>query len=85
MPKIPKPPKGWYSNDVYWYMRPKRKRPVAYSTVACEHYIIELAKEGGTIKEMRDMIYYDEEAKMVLDAYIKYGWGDKIGKEIFRL
>ena len=83
MPKIPKPPKGWLSADVYWYC-PDRKKPIAYSTVAAEGIIVALAQEGGTIREIRDKIHYDEESKKVLDRYIERGFGEWIGEEHFR-
>ena len=82
MPKLPKTPKGWYSSDVYWYC-PNRKRPIAYSTMATSGMISELAKDGCTVKELRGKILFDKEAQMVLDEYIKRGFGDLIAKEYF--
>ena len=83
MPKYPKTPKGWYSADVYWYC-PGRKRAIAYSTKAAMDLIVALSKEGGTVKEIRDKIHYDVEAKKVLDEYIRRGFGDWIAKDHFR-
>lgn len=83
MPKMPKTPKGWYSADAQWHC-PGRKRPIAYSTMATSLSIVEMAKDGGTVKELRDKMIYDREAQMVLDEYIKRGFGDWIAKEHFR-
>ena len=83
MPKIPKPPKGWYSADVHWHC-PGRKKPIAYSTVATSVLIVALSKDGDTVKELREKIVYDREAQKVLDEYIKRGFGDWIAKEHFR-
>ena len=80
--KRPKVPKGWYADDVHWHIRGKKK-PIAYSTVACSHLIAELAQDGYTIRELREVIIYDTEAQRVLDEYIKRGLGDEIAKEWF--
>ena len=80
---MPKTPKGWYSANVHWHC-PGRKKPIAYSTVATSILIVELAKDGGTVKELRDSINYDVEARKVLDEYIKRGFGGWIAKEHFR-
>lgn len=82
MPKYPKTPKGWYSADIDWNI-PGRKRPIAYSTVATSLSIVEMAKDGGTVKELRDKMIYDREAQMVLDEYIKRGFGDMMAQEFF--
>ena len=83
IPKLPKTPKGWYSSDVRWYI-PNRKRPIAYSTVATSGLIVMLSKEGLTIQEVYDKILFDKEAKMVLNEYIKRGYGNTIAKTFFR-
>ena len=46
--------------------------------------IVALSKEGDTVKEIRDKIHYDVEAKKVLDEYIRRGFGDWIAKDHFR-
>lgn len=79
--KYPKS-KKWCSTDVYWYC--DSKRPIAYSTKGASDLITVLAEGGCTIKELRDLINYDEEAKMVLDEYIQRGFGHCIAKEYFR-
>lgn len=84
MPKYPKVPKGWISTDTYWYC-PGRKKPIAYSTTAVNDLICELAKDGYSVKELREKIIYDNEARKVLDEYIKRGFGDRIAKVFFRL
>lgn len=83
MPKLPKPPKGWYSSDVSWHV-PKRKKPIAYSTIATSDLIVMLSEEGLTIQEVYDRILFDDEAKKVLDEYIKRGYGNTIAKTFFR-
>ena len=83
MPKYPKTPKGWNSADCQWSI-PGRKRPIAYSTAAAQNLIVELSKDGGMIKELRDSINYDVEARKVLDEYIKRGFGDVEAREFFR-
>ena len=77
-----KTPKGWQSADVYWHI-PKKKKPIAYSTVAVNDLIVELAKDGCTVKELQEKINYNAEAKKVLDEYIKRGFGDWIAREHF--
>ena len=54
---------------------PKRKTPIAYSTKAANDLIVLLAREGGTIQEVRERITYDVEAREVLDKYIAKGYG----------
>lgn len=82
MPKYPKTPKGWHSGAVHWHV-PKKKKPIAYSTKATNDLICELAKDGCTVKELREKINYDGDGKKVLDEYIKRGYGDWIAKEHF--
>ena len=72
-------PKG----DVHWYI-PGRKKPIAYSTIAAGELIVLLAKEGGTIAEVKRKINYDEEAKAVLQAYIDRGYGDVEARKWFK-
>lgn len=81
MPKLPKVPKGWRSGAVHWHIQ-KRKRPIAYSSQATSDIITTLMGDL-TIKELRERITYDEEAKAVLDEYIKHGFGDWVCKEHF--
>ena len=83
IPKLLKTPKGWYSSDVSWRV-PKRKKPIAYSTVATSDLIVMLSEEGLTIQEVYDRILFDDEAKKVLNEYIKRGYGNTIAKTFFR-
>ena len=69
--------------DVAWRI-PKRKTPIAWSTKATSDLIVFLSQDGGTIKEVRDKIGYDVEAKKILDIYIQKGYGNQIAKEWFR-
>lgn len=71
-------PKG----DVAWFA-PKLKRPIAYSTKATEDIILLLAEKGYTIQQVYDNIFYDDEAEVVMKAYIDRGYGDVIAKEWF--
>ena len=77
-----KTPKGWDSDDLHWHLR-KGWKPIAYSTKACSDLIGELAKDGYTIKELREVIIYDKEAQKILDEYIKRGLGDEIARDWF--
>ena len=70
MPRADKAPKGWYSADVRWHI-PGRKRPIAYSTVATNDLIVVLSEEGGTVQDVYDRIFYDGEAKKVLQEYVR--------------
>ena len=74
--------------DVSWYV-PKRKRPIAYS---CEYVLFLLADEaedfGETVQQLRDRLngrdyIPNDEVNVVLDAYIKYGYGDVPADQIF--
>lgn len=67
---------------VQWHV-PTRKRPIAYSTKATSDIITTLMGDL-TIKELRERITYDVEAKQVLDEYIKRGFGDWICREHFQ-
>lgn len=69
--------------DVLWYA-PGRKNPIAYSTRATTDLIVLLAKEGGTITDLKQRINYDMEAKAVLQAYIDRGFGNVEGRKWFR-
>jgi hypothetical protein len=64
--------------DVEWCI-PNRKKPIAYSTIVTRDAIYVVAENGDTLYEVRrkfDYLIYDAEAIAVLDAYIKYGFGD---------
>lgn len=76
--------KEWSSHDVYWYA-PNSKTVIAYSTVAASNLIEALANDNTamTISELHDIINYDSEAKKVLQAYIKCGFGSFIACEYF--
>lgn len=69
--------------DVAWYI-PGQKRPIAYSTKATSDLISVLAKDGGTISELRRKINYDAEAKAVLQAYIDRGYGNIEARKWFK-
>lgn len=69
--------------DVRWTI-PNRKTPIAWSTVATSNLITALMEPNDTIASLRQKIYYDVEAKAVLDAYIEKGYGNQIAKEWFR-
>lgn len=74
--------------DVSWYA-PNRKRPIAYS---CEWVMFSLAYEAEdsdeTVQQLRDRLngqgyIPNDEVNVVLDAYIKYGYGDAPADKIF--
>jgi hypothetical protein len=63
--------------DVAWNV-PKRKTPIAYSTIATRDAINCVAENGDTLLEVRqkfDRLIYDAEAIAVLDEYIRRGFG----------
>lgn len=75
-------PKG----DVLWYV-PKSKtnpKPIAYSTTATSNLIMVLAGDGCTIKQLKNKINYDEEAKDIIQKYIDLGYGELIAKDYFK-
>lgn len=74
--------------DVSYYVN-ERKRPIAYS---CEYVLFFLANEvedfGETVQQLRDRLngqgyIPNDEVNVVLDAYIKYGYGDAPADKIF--
>lgn len=69
--------------DVHW-MVPKRKRPIAYSTKATSDLIAVLSQDYETITDVYNAINYNQEAKDVLQKYIKAGYGNVVAKEWFR-
>jgi hypothetical protein len=70
--------------DVYWQL-PKRKTPIAYSTKATSDLIAVLSQDNPdkTIAEVKGLIYYDSEAKEILQKYIDKGYGDIIASTWF--
>lgn len=75
-------PKG----DVEW-CKPESKinqRPIAYSPKSTSDLVALLAKDGCTIKELKDKINYDEEAKAIIQKYIDLGYGELIAKDYFK-
>lgn len=75
-------PKG----DVLWNI-PKVKtnsKPIAYSTTATSDIIAVLAEDGCTIKQLKNKINYDEEAKDIIQKYIDLGHGELIAKDYFK-
>jgi hypothetical protein len=70
--------------DVEWCI-PKRKKPIAYSTIATRDAINCVAENGDALAEVRrkfDFLIYDKEAINVLDEYIKHGFGDWVYKDM---
>ena len=70
--------------DVAWNV-PKRKKPIAYSTIATRDAINCVAENGDTLMEVRqkfDRLIYDAEAIAVLDEYIRRGFGDWVYKDM---
>lgn len=76
--------RDWASHDVCWFAL-NSKTIIAYSTVAASNLIEALAGDNPimTIAELHDAINYDLEAKKVLQAYIKSGFGNFIAWEHF--
>lgn len=69
--------------DVSWNI-PGRKTPIAYSTKATSDLIAVLAEQGGTIREVQSRVNYDQDAKVVLQAYIDRGYGDVEARQWFK-
>lgn len=75
-------PKG----EVMW-CKPKSKissKPIAYSTKAVSDLIVLLAEDGCTIKELKEKINYDEEARGIIQKYIDLGCENLIAKDYFK-
>ena len=71
--------------DVYWYsIDNKKKRPIAYSTLATKYFIGLLAEEYETIIDVFNAINYDEEAKNIMQLYINLGYGNEIARKYFK-
>ena len=71
--------------DVEWYsINNKKKRPIAYSTVATKHMIGLLAEEYETITDVFNAINYDQEAKNIMQIYINLGFGNEIARKHFK-
>lgn len=70
--------------DVYWYI-PKRKTPVAYSTIATKLLIDVLSHDdlNRTIQDVYNLINYDIEAKEILKIYIDKGFGNEVASKGF--
>lgn len=62
--------------DVEWFF-PGRKRPFAYSTVATSNLLAILCEQtiSHTAEEILPLIHYDEDAKKIMQEYIKRGFG----------
>lgn len=69
--------------DVGWYV-PGRKKPIAYSSRATSDLIVALADDGSTIREIYENINFDEDAKDIMQKYVKLGFGDIVAKAWFR-
>ena len=70
--------------DVAWNV-PKRKTPIAYSTIATRDAINCVAENGDTMLEVRHKfgrLICDAEAIAVLDEYIRRGFGDWVYKDM---
>ena len=76
-------PKAKNKGDVHWHVLSKKK-PIAYSTIATEYLIVELAQDHDTIQDVYNAINYDQEAKDVLQKYIDLGYGNEIAREWFK-
>ena len=57
---------------VEWCL-PNKKRPFTYSTKATSDLIEVLYNETGSIDETLAMINYDDDAKEILETYLKHG------------
>ena len=71
--------------DVSW-TNPQSKinsKPIVYSTKAVSDLIVLLLADGCTIKELKDKINYDNEAKDIIQKYIDLGYGELIAKRLF--
>lgn len=72
----------WSSRDAAFYLhnRPKRKTPIAYGTVATSRLLGMLAEDNpeATIRQVRNMIHYDNDAVAVCDEYIAHSEGDVV-------
>ena len=73
-----------YKSEVSWYVPPKYKKPIAYSTVATKLLVDALAEDYETINDVYNAINYDEDAKEILKKYIDLGYGNQIAREWFR-
>ena len=74
--------------DVRWYV-PNRKTPIAGSSKPASDFIVDLAKDGLTIQQIRDLFTEKKyicgyEIVPVLDAYIQRGFGNVIAREWFK-
>ena len=77
--------KGLPKHDVSYYA-PKRKRPIAYSTIATLESLAELAKNHATIEEIHKICAANvlmRDLSAVTAAYIKLGYGNLKAKEYF--
>lgn len=70
--------------DVQWYL-PKKKRPIAYSTVSTKLLVDTLAEEDKTrtIKDVYNLINYNREAKDILKIYVDKGYGNELAYKWF--
>lgn len=71
----------WPCHDVHWHA-PKRKRPIAYSTVATKDWIDMLTDCGLTVEQMHRASVTDTEAQRVLEAYMELGYGGWTGTRL---
>lgn len=79
-----KTPKGWYSADVMWWLD-GRKMPIAYSTRTTSDLIGLLSQDGYlTIQELHDTLNFCEEGKLVLQEFIKRGYGNELARDWFK-
>lgn len=68
---------------VQWYL-PKKKRPMAYSTVATSDLIGYLAQEHETVQDVYNAINFDNDAKAILMKFIDAGYADHRARDLFR-
>lgn len=78
--KAPKPKIG-FSSDISWHV-PKRKRPIATSTVATKDTLRYFAESGydtpnKMLKAIQDGVFLGgHEERLIIQAYIDNGFGD---------
>jgi hypothetical protein len=62
---------------VQWTL-PGKKKPFGYTTKATSDLIVALAEPDLTVRDVQQLINYDDEAKAVLQHFIDAGLGDDV-------
>lgn len=62
--------------DVKYYL-PNKKKPIAYSTIYTAKLLIILSEIFGSIQSVFYAVYINQEAKNVLEKFIKNGYGNE--------